>query len=234
VIPPAQNGDFVANMEKLPDLYKRPFDERRPAVCMDESPKQLIGERRTPVESKPGSVEKYDCEHVRSGVCNIFMGNEPLSGKRYVKMTERKQKHDRAHFVEETAGQYPDAEKITPVPDSYETRKPGSLYDTFSAEKAKSIRDRFESVHAPKHGSRLNMAEIELNVLPGQCLSRRIPDMEKVRKEVKAWQEAGNSMTAKINWQFTADEARIKLRRLYPTFKGVTQQYVFSWQQSDA
>jgi hypothetical protein len=213
-----QNGDFVANMEKVLDVYKRPYNKKYPVICMDESPKQLIGEVRRPIKAKPGSVEKFDYEYVRNGVCNIFMSNEPLSGKRFVKVTERKTKQDWAYFVEEIANQYPDVEKITLIMDNYETHKPGSLYDTFSAEKAKAIWDRFEFVYTPKHGSWLNMAEIELNVLMGQCLSERIPDMEKIKKEVNAWQEVRNNKNAKINWQFTKDDARIKLRRLYPTY----------------
>ena len=200
------------------DVYKRPYDERHPVVCMDESPKQLIGESKTPVKAKPGSVEKHDYEYVRNGVCNIFMSNEPLAGKRLVKVTERKQKPDWALFVEEIAGQYPHAERITLVMDNYDTHKPGSLYDTFPAEKAKAIWDRFEFVFTPKHGSWLNMAEIELNVLMGQCLAGRIPDIEDIRKQVKAWQDARNNKNAKINWHFTTDNARNKLRKLYPTF----------------
>jgi transposase len=218
VIPPSQNGDFVANMENVLEVYKRPYDEKHPVVCMDESPKQLIGETKTPIEAKPGSVEKFDYEYVRNGVCNIFMSNEPLAGRRYVKVTEKKQKQDWAHFVEEISNQYPDAEKITLVMDNYETHKPGSLYDTFLPQQAKDIWDKFEFVFTPKHGSWLNMAEIELNVLMGHCLSRRIPDVEKIKKEVKAWQESRNNQDTKINCQLTTDDARIKLRRLYLTF----------------
>jgi hypothetical protein len=204
-------------MERVLDVYKRPYDEKHPVVCMDESPKQLIGETKTPIEAKPGSIEKFDYEYVRNGVCNIFMSNEPLAGKRFVKVTERKQKKDWALFVEGIANQYPEAEKITLVMDNYETHKPGSLYEAFLADKAKRIWDKFEFVYTPKHGSWLNMAEIELNVLMGQCLSGRIPDIEKIEKEVKAWQDARNNKKAKINWQFTTDDARIKLRRLYTT-----------------
>ena len=207
VIPPLQNGDFVANMEKVLEVYKRPYDEKYPVVCMDESPEQLIGESRTPIEATPGSIEKFDYEYVRNGVCNIFMSNEPLSGKRFVKVTGKKQKRDWATFLEEIAKQYVHAEKITLVMDNYETHKPGSLYDTFSADKAKSLWDKFEFIYTPKHGSWLNMAEIELNVLMGQCLNRRIPDIEKVKTEVKAWQEARNNKNAKINWQFRTEDA---------------------------
>ena len=216
MIPPLQNGDFVANMEKVLEVYKRPYDPKHPVVCMDESPKQLIGETKTPLPAEPGNEARYDSEYVRNGVCNIFMSNEPLAGKRMVKVTERKTKQDWALFLEEISNEYPDAERITLVMDNFETHKPGSLYETFTAKKAKSIWDRFEFVHTPKHGSWLNMAEIELNVLMGQCLSRRIPEIDIIKNEVKAWQEARNNKNAKINWQFTTDDARIKLRRLYP------------------
>jgi len=215
-----QNGDFVANMEKVLEVYKRPYNVSRPVVCMDESPKQLIGETKTPIPAKPGSEEKYDYEYVRNGVCNIFMSSEPLAGKRFVKVTERKTKQDWAVFLEEIATQYTQAEKITLVMDNLETHKPGALYESFPAEKAKALWDRFEFIYTPKHGSWLNMAEIELNVLMGQCLAGRIPDMEKIKTQVKAWQEARNNKNAKINWQFTTEDARIKLRKLYPTFEG--------------
>ena len=218
MIPPLQNGDFVANMEEVLEVYKRLYDPKYPVVCMDESPKQLIGETKTPLPAEPGNEERCDSEYVRNGVCNIFMSNEPLAGKRLVKVTERKTKQDWALFLEEISNEYPDAEKITLVMDNFETHKPGSLYETFPAKKAKAIWDRFEFVHTPKHGSWLNMAEIELNVLMGQCLSRRIPEIETIKNEVKAWQEARNNKNAKINWQFTTEDARIKLRRLYPLF----------------
>jgi len=219
VIPPVQNGDFVANMENVLEVYKRPYDENHPVVCMDESPKQLIGETKTPIEAKPGSEEKYDYEYVRNGVCNVFMSNEPLAGKRYVKVTKQKTKQDWALFLEEIANEYPDAKKITLVMDNLETHKPGSLYDTFPAKKAKSLWDRFEFIYTPKHGSWLNMAEIELNVLMGQCLKGRIPDFDKVKSQVKAWESERNNKNAKINWQFTTEDARIKLKKLYPSFE---------------
>jgi hypothetical protein len=207
-------------MERVLEVYKRPYDEKRPVVCMDESPKQLIGETNPPIAAKPGSEKKYDYEYVRNGVCNIFMSNEPLAGKRFVKVTERKTKQDWAVFLEEIAIQYTEAEKITLVMDNLETHKPGSLYESFPAKKAKALWDRFEFIYTPKHGSWLNMAEIELNVLMKQCLAGRIPDFEKVIAETKAWQEARNNKNAKINWQFTTDDARIKLKRLYPLCDG--------------
>jgi transposase len=218
VIPPEGNGSFVANMEMVLDVYKRPFDPRFPVVCMDESPKQLIGEIRIPISASSGQPAKYDYEYRRNGLCNVFLACEPLAGKRMVTVTERKTKNDWAYFIEKIAAQYEDAVKITLVMDNLNTHTPGSLYETFSPEKAKAIWDKFEFVYTPKHGSWLNMAEIELNVLTGQCLKRRIEDIETVRKEVNAWQKARNNKKAKVNWQFTTDNARIKLRRLYPTF----------------
>jgi len=219
VIPPEQNGSFVANMEKVLDVYKRPFDSRFPVVCMDESPKQLIGETRTSILASPGQLARYDYEYKRCGMCNIFMACEPLAGKRMVKITERKTKKDWAYFLEDIAAQYKSAEKITLVMDNLNTHTPGSFYETFAPDKAKALWNRFEFVYTPKHGSWLNMAEIELNVLTGQCLNRRIDDIELVRKETRAWQEFRNNKNAKVNWQFRTEDARIKLSRLYPTLE---------------
>jgi len=219
VIPPEQNGSFVANMEMVLDVYKRPFDSKFPVVCMDESPKQLIGETKTPIPATQGQPAKYDYEYKRCGVCNIFMACEPLSGKRMVKITERKTKKDWSYFLEEIATQYENAEIITLVMDNLNTHTPGSFYETFEPNKAKALWDRFEFVYTPKHGSWLNMAEIELNVLTGQCLNRRIDNIEDVKKETEAWQEFRNNKDARVNWQFTAEDARIKLSRLYPTIE---------------
>ena len=205
-------------MELVLDVYKTPYNAAIPVVCMDESPKQLIKQTRLPIERKPGSDTKEDYEYERCGVANIFMANEPLSGKRFVKVTERKTKTDWAHFKKEIADvHYPNAEKIKLVMDNYGTHKPSALYETFAPEEAKRIWDRFEFVYTPKHGSWLNMAEIELHVLMGQCLNRRIDNIETMAKEAKAWQESRNNKEAKIDWQFTNEKARIKLKRLYPT-----------------
>ena len=206
-------------MEMVLDVYKRPYDERHPVVCMDESPKQLIGETRVPIPASPGQPARNDYEYRRCGVCNIFMACEPLAGKRMVKITERKTKKDWALFLEEIAGSYQKAEKIILVMDNLNTHKPGSFYEAFTPDKAKNLWDRFEFVYTPKHGSWLNMAEIELNVLTGQCLGRRIDNIEEVRQETYAWQEYRNNKEAKVNWQFTAKDARTKLSRLYPTFE---------------
>lgn len=217
MIPPEQNSSFVASMEKVLEVYKRPYDPCFPVVCMDESPKQLIGEVKTPIAAKPGSPVKYDYEYKRNGVCNIFMACEPLAGKRLVKVTEKKTKIDWAYFLEEIAEHYPDAERVTLVMDNLNTHTPGSLYEAFQPAKAKQLWDRYDFVFTPKHGSWLNMAEIELNVITGQCLNRRIDNIEEVRKEAAAWQQYRNNKDSKVNWRFTTDDARIKLARLYPS-----------------
>ena len=185
---------------------------------MDESPKQLIKHTRIPIARKPGSDTREDYEYERCGVANIFMANEPLTGKRYVKVTERRTKADWAVFIKKISDEYyPSAKKIRLVMDNLNTHKPAALYESFSPEEAKRIWDRFEFIYTPKHGSWLNMAEIELNVLMGQCLNRRIDKMETIIQEVSAWQRDRNNKKSIINWQFTTDKARIKLKRLYPT-----------------
>lgn len=216
-MPPEQNGSFVANMERVLDVYKRQYDPRYPLVCMDESPKQLIAETRIPIPASPGQPVKHDYEYKRCGICNIFLACEPLVGTRTVEVTERKTKKDWAYFLEEISDHYKTAQKITLVMDNLNTHEPGSFYEVFPPDKAKAIWGRFEFVYTPKHGSWLNMAEIELNVLTGQCLTRRIDDIEFVRKEVVAWQNFRNNKDAKVNWRFTTKDARIKFARLYPT-----------------
>lgn len=221
MIPPLENSDFVAHMEMVLDVYKTPYSEAFPVVCMDESPKQLIKHTRIPVAAKPGSEAREDYEYGRCGMVNIFMANEPLTGKRYVKVTDRKTKTDWAMLLKEISDEhYPLAEKIRLVMDNLNTHKPAALYETFPPQEAKRIWDRFEFIYTPKHGSWLNMAEIELNVLMGQCLNRRIEKKETIIKEVNAWQNHRNNKKSNINWQFTTDEARIKLKKLYPTILG--------------
>lgn len=205
-------------MESVLDVYKTPYDKRYPVVCMDESPKQLIKQTRIPIVRKPGQDEKQDYEYSRQGVANIFIANEPLKGKRYIRIKKTKTKKDWAYFVRYIADQlYPRAEIIRLIMDNLNTHKPSALYETFPPEEAKRIWDRFEFIYTPKHGSWLNMAEIELNVLMGQCLNRRIDNTATIRKEVRAWEKDRNNKKAKINWQFRTDDARIKLKRLYPT-----------------
>lgn len=213
-----ENSDFVAHMELVLDVYKTPYRKVFPVICMDESPKQLIKHTRIPIARKPGSDTREDYEYERCGVANIFMANEPLTGKRYVKVTERRTKADWAVFIKKISDEYyPSAKKIRLVMDNLNTHKPAALYETFPPEEAKRIWDRFEFIYTPKHGSWLNMAEIELNVLMGQCLNRRIDKMETIIQEVSAWQRDRNNKKSIINWQFTTDKARIKLKRLYPT-----------------
>ena len=219
MIPPAQNSDFVANMENVLSVYEKPYNPDFPVVCMDESPKQLIKETRLPIPAEPGFLAKYDYEYERCGSCNIFIASEPLSGNRLVKVTERRTKQDWAYFIEYIAKAYSYTQKILLVMDNLNTHKASSLYETFSPEKAKELWDRFEFIYTPKHGSWLNMAEIELNVLNGQCLNRRIDNISAVEKECEAWQQHRNNMNAKINWQFTTKNARTKLKRLYPTLE---------------
>ena len=205
-------------MENVLDVYKRPYDEKNPVVCMDESPKQLIGETRIGSPMERGKEKRVDYEYVRKGTCNIFMANEPLMGKRRVKITEQKTKKDWAVFIKEIAEEdYPEAEKITLVMDNFKTHTPGALYEKFEPEEAKRLLDRFEFVYTPKHGSWLNMAEIELNVLNIQCLNRRIDSIDEIKKETNAWENHRNNRVAKINWQFTTKDSRIKLKKLYPS-----------------
>ena len=218
MIPPHHNSHFVAAMELVLDVYKRPYNKARPVVCMDESPKQLISETRKSIPMSPGFEKKCDYEYARCGICNVFMVNEPLAGKRHVKLTDRKTKNDWAILVREIADDlYPDAEIITLVMDNLNTHTAAALYETFEPAEAKRIWDRFEFIYTPKHGSWLNMAEIELNVLTKQCLNRRIDNRNIIESEVKAWQNQRNNRDAKINWQFTTADARIKLHRLYPS-----------------
>jgi hypothetical protein len=207
-------------MEKVLDVYRRSFNPMRPVVCMDESPKQLIGETRVPIPMSKGHDRKCDYEYERLGVCNIFLANEPLAGFRTVKITDKKCKVDWAEFIKEIADKhYPEAELITLVMDNLGTHTPGALYERYEPTEAKRILDRFEFVFTPKHGSWLDMAEIELNVLNNQCLDQRIGTIEKVREAVEAWENARNGFTKKINWQFTTEKARIKLKRLYPSYE---------------
>ena len=204
-------------MEMVLDVYKRALDPRYPVVCMDESPKQLIAEKRVPISASPGQPVRHDYEYRRCGVCNIFLACEPLAGKRMVKVNERKTKQDWASFLKDISEKYKEAETITLVMDNLNTHTPGSLYETFPPDQAKALWDRFQFVYTPKHGSWLNMAEIELNVLMGQCLNRRIDEIAVVRAESSTWQKHRNNKGSKVNWQFTTEKARTKLKRLYPT-----------------
>lgn len=218
VIPPEQNSAFVAQMEQVLDVYKEPYDADFPVVCMYESPKQLIEVRNGTLAMKPGKEKRQDCDYIRQGMVNIFMAGEPLKGKRYVEVHETKTKRDWALFVEKIIDQYPTATKIRLVLDNLRTHSPAALYESFPPAKAKALWNRLEFIYTPVHGSWLNITEIELHVLNGQCLNRPLDSIEKVKQEVEAWQKDRNNKNNKINWQFTTQNARIKLKRLYPTF----------------
>lgn len=218
VIPPKASADFVFHMEDVLDVYQRPYDPRRPLLCMDETTKQLVGETRKPLLPVPGHPARYDAEYVRNGVANLFMFSEPLTGQRQVRVTQHRTGQDWAHamreLIEET---YADAERIVLVMDNLNTHTPASFYKTFPPDVAKRLTDRLEIHYTPKHGSWLNMAEIEFSVLGKQCLNRRIPSRERLDHHVAAWTQNRNQNQRKINWQFTTQDARIKLRTLYPS-----------------
>lgn len=204
-------------MEEVLDIYKQPYDPKRPVICMDESSKQLIKEVRDPLPMKPGQVTKYDTEYERNGTVSIFMGFEPLQGLRFTKITERRTQIDWAIYIKDLVdNHYNEAEKIIFVMDNLNTHHKSSLYEAFEPIEAKRIADRFEIHYTPKHGSWLNMAEIELSHLNRQCLDRRIGEISDMTVEVEAWTKTRNEEKVIADWQFTTDKARIKLRRLYP------------------
>jgi hypothetical protein len=204
-------------MEDVLEVYHLPYDPDYPVVCMDESSKQMIGEVREPIPCEPGQPVRVDDEYVRNGVVEIFMEVEPLAGKRRVKVTERRTRKDWALQIKQMLEErYPDAIKVRLVMDNLNTHNVASLYETFEPKEARRLAERLDIHYTPKHGSRLNMAEIELSVLKGQCLDRRIPDMATMQAEVSAWNRDRNNSARKVVWQFTTSDARIKLTRLYP------------------
>lgn len=203
-------------MEDVLDVYSLPYNPKRPVVCMDEKPYQLLGESREPLPMEPGSKEKKDSEYVRKGTCSIFIFNEPLAGWRHTSVREQRTAMDWAEEIKDLVDSRPDAEKILLVMDNLNTHAIASLYKRFPPEEARRIKERLEIHYTPKHGSWLDMAEIELNVLTRQCLNRRIDDIDKVRSEVAAWEVMQNNAKRKIRWQFTTEDARIKLVSLYP------------------
>ncbi len=205
-------------MEDVLDVYHRPYDEKRPLVCLDESSKQLIGETVVPIPAKPGQPERYDHEYVRNGVMNLFMISMPLLGWRTVQVTDRRTALDFAEVVRWLVEEiHEEAEKVVLVMDNLNTHQIASLYEAFEPARARRIAEKLEIHHTPKHGSWLNMAEIELSVLGRQCLDRRIESAVELRREVGAWEEARNEEEVVIKWQFTTKDARVKLHRLYPT-----------------
>jgi hypothetical protein len=219
-IPPEANAEFVWKMEDVLEVYHRPYDPERPVVCLDETSKQLVGEVADPVPVSPGEPTRYDYEYVRNGVANIFMLFEPLAGQREVEVTERRTRKDYAECLRQLSDEvYPEAEVIVVVQDNLNTHSPASLYEAFEPAEAKRLADRFEFHYTPKHGSWLNMAEIELGILGRQCLSRRIDNIDVLRTETTAWEAARDCATATVNWQFKTEDARIKLRKLYPSIE---------------
>lgn len=205
-------------MEDVLDVYKRPYDPNRPTVCFDERPKQLIAEMRKPIPAVPGRLARHDYEYKRNGVANLFMLFEPLVGKRHVKVTNRRTKKDWAECVRQLVDEiYPQADSIVLVLDNLNTHKKASLYEAFEPTEAKRIADKLEIHYTPKHGSWLNMAEIEISVLARRCLAERMDNTKRLEKEVMVWSEKRNAKEAKIDWRFTTDDARIKLKKLYPS-----------------
>jgi transposase len=205
-------------MEDVLDVYKRPFDPNQPMVCFDERPKQLIGEMRKPIPATPGEQARYDYEYKRNGIANLFMIFEPLAGKRHVRVTNRRTKKDWAQCVRQLVDEiYPQADSIVLVMDNLNTHKKASLYEAFEPTEAKRIADKLEIHYTPKHGSWLNMAEIEISVLSRQCLAERMDNIKRLEKEVMAWAEKRNAKEAKVDWRFTTRDARIKLKKLYPS-----------------
>lgn len=217
-IPPRQSAEFVYHMEDVLEVYHRPHDPKRPVVCMDETFKQLIGQTREPLPPIPGAVERFDHVYVRHGVASLFLAFEPLAGWRMIAVTDHRRRLEWAAFIKSLVdGRYKDADKIVLVMDQLNTHSAASLYEAFAPTEAKRIADKLEIHHTPKHGSWLNMAEIELSALGRQCLSRRIAQRETLTHQIGRWQEQRNAAQTKVNWQFTTDDARIKLRRLYPS-----------------
>jgi hypothetical protein len=218
VISPEASSEFVYYMEDVLSIYMRPYDPRTPVVCFDETSKQQVIEKQVPLPPEPGQPERYDYEYERNGVSNLFMLSEPLAGWRHVEVTDRRTKQDYAYQMKALVDvHYPDAEWITIVHDQLNTHDPSALYETFEPQEAKRILDKLEIHYTPKHGSWLNMAEIELSVLARQCLDRRIPDQDTLKREVAAWEERRNTQSRTIDWQFKTEDARIKLKRLYPS-----------------
>jgi hypothetical protein len=219
-IPPEANAEFVWRMEEILSVYKLPYDPERPLVCMDESSKQLVAEVRTPKDLAPGKTACVDYEYERRGTCNLFMFLEPLRGWRRVWVTAQRRKVEWACCVKALLEEnYPRAKKVLLVSDNLNTHTGGALYEAFPAKEAKALCERLEFHNTPKHGSWLNMAETELSVLAGQCLDRRMDSAGFVTSEVAAWEADRNRRETKVRWQFTTEDARVKLEKLYPVFE---------------
>ena len=219
-IPPTHSAEFVYHMEDVLEVYCRPYDPTRPVVCVDETFQQLIGETREALPPRPGMVERYDHVYTRNGVAHLFLACEPLKGWRHVAVTGQRRQVEWAGFIRDLLeGRYKAAERVVLVMDQLNTHSPASLYEAFPPEEAKRLSDRLEIHHTPKHGSWLNMAEVELSALARQCLSRRIARADTLARRVGAWEAARNAAVAKVDWQFTTADARMKLRSLYPSLQ---------------
>jgi hypothetical protein len=206
-------------MEDVLEVYRRPYDPQHPVICMDEASKQLVAEVRQPLPAEPGKPLRYDCEYERRGTCNIFMFCEPLGGWRQVRVTERRTRVDWAFALRDLLdAEYQAAQRVVLVMDNLNTHSPSSLYEAFDPSEARRLTERLEIHYTPKHGSWLNIAECELSVLGRQCLARRIDNGQRLADEIATWQRDRNASAKRVNWQFTTDDARIKLRRLYPEF----------------
>ncbi len=216
MIPPEQDATFVAAMEAVLDLYARPPDPRFPLVCFDEAGKELRAHKRPPHLLRPGSPQRIDAEYVRQGAANLFLWVAPFEGRRSITATERRCAGDLAHALRHLVDAFPDAEKIVLLTDNLNIHAPASLYKTFPRDEARRILARLEWHYTPKHGSWLNLAEVELAALHGQCLERRIPDLVTLQQEVDAWVTERNARRQTLAWSFTADEAYAKLRHVYP------------------
>ncbi len=217
---PTADPEFVWHMEDVLSVYARPYDPTRPVVCLDETSRQLLGEARPPLPASPERPARHDPEYVRNGVANCFLVTEPLRGWRAVTVSEQRTRLDFAACVKDLVDvHYPEAERIVLVLDQLNTHSPASLYAAFPAAEAKRLTEKLEIHHTPKHGSWLNMAEIELSVLQRQCLRQRLPDRDAMSREVAAWAARRNTTTNRIDWQFSTTDARTKLRRLYPAFE---------------
>ena len=203
-------------MEDVLEVYSRPYDPKNPVICMDEMHKQCIEEVRKPIPTSPGCSERYDSEYIKNGGINIFLASEPLKGHRIISVTDRRTKLDWAYFIKDLVDEYSEVDKLVLVMDNLNTHNPGSLYEAFEPEEARRLIDKLEIHHTPKHGSWLNVAEIELSVLSRQCLNRRIPDKETYEQEIKKWNNDRNHQQIGVEWHFTTKEARSKLKRLYP------------------
>jgi DDE superfamily endonuclease len=215
---PEVNAEFVAAMEDVLELYAEPYDPARPKVNFDEASKQLIAETRQPLAPQPGQPQRYDYEYQRNGTRNLFLFTEPQAGFRHINVTDQRTMLDFAHQMKWLVDErYPGAELIRVVLDNLNTHKGASLYEAFAPEEARRIIKKLEFHYTPKHGSWLNMAEIELSVLQRQCLNRRIPDEATLIREVAAWEKERNQEQATIDWRFTVTDAREKLKRLYPS-----------------